>query len=276
MDWHRRLGHINFGDLFRLKNELQIKATGQRLECEVCLLAKCNRLPFQHRKTKTTAPLELIHTDTSGTIRVPNIHNATSFLIFIDDFTRYAEVFLLKNKSEVLNHFKEFKARVENRLKAKIIRLRSDNGTEYTNKLFTDFCNTNGIEQQFTNVNTPQQNGIAERFNRVIKEGSIALLVESKLSTWLWPYAVLTTVYNRNRSPSSAIQFKTPYELWFGTKSDYTNMRTFGSKVVIRKLSTNSKFDVPGLSGIFVGSLKTSQAIQSTFLLKNVPFKVVK
>ena len=44
--WHRRLGHVNFGDLLRLRSELQIKSSGNKLNCDTCDIAKCHRLPF--------------------------------------------------------------------------------------------------------------------------------------------------------------------------------------------------------------------------------------
>lgn len=81
MEWHKRLGHVNFGDLMRLKSDLNIKPPDNRLNCETCDLTKCHWLPFQKRQSKTSAPLELIHTDTSGTIRTKNIHNYTSYVV---------------------------------------------------------------------------------------------------------------------------------------------------------------------------------------------------
>ena len=75
MQWHKRLGHVNFGDLLRMKNELGIRSTDQKLNCESCDRAKCHRLPFHKHSIKTKGPLELIHADTSGTIRISNIHS---------------------------------------------------------------------------------------------------------------------------------------------------------------------------------------------------------
>lgn len=105
VEWHRRLGHLNYGDLLRLKQNLNIDRITEKLDCEVCLVSKCHRLPFRKRSIKSTEPLQMIHTDTSGTIRTSNIHNYNSFLIFIDDFTRYTFVYFLKSKSEVLKFF---------------------------------------------------------------------------------------------------------------------------------------------------------------------------
>ena len=59
--------------------------------------------------------------------------------------------------------------------------IRSDNGTEYTNRAFKQLCIDNKIRQEFTVPDTPQQNGIAERYNRTIVEMARCLLIDSKL-----------------------------------------------------------------------------------------------
>lgn len=52
------------------------------------------------------------------------------FLTFTDDYSRWTEIHFLRNKSEVLQSFKEFKALVEKQA-GKIIKcLQSDNGRE--------------------------------------------------------------------------------------------------------------------------------------------------
>ena len=68
-------------------------------------------------------------------------------MLFIDDFTRMAWVFFLKEKSEAFNKFKTFKILVENETKEKIKCLSSDNGSEFTYKEFYLFCRTHGMKR---------------------------------------------------------------------------------------------------------------------------------
>ena len=68
-------------------------------------------------------------------------------MLFIDDFTRMAWVFFLKEKLEAFNKFKAFKTLVENEIEAKIKCLRSDNGGEFTSKEFDLFYETHGIKR---------------------------------------------------------------------------------------------------------------------------------
>jgi len=70
-------------------------------------------------------------------------------MLFIDDFTRMGWVCFLKEKSEALNEFKDFKTLVENEKETKIKCLRLDNGGDFTSKEFDLFCETHGIKDNF-------------------------------------------------------------------------------------------------------------------------------
>jgi transposase InsO family protein len=60
--------------------------------------------------------------------------------------------------------------KMENQTGRKVKCLRTDNGTEYTNDKFMDFCEQHGIKRHFTVRMTPQQNCVVERLNRSIAE----------------------------------------------------------------------------------------------------------
>ena len=57
-------------------------------------------------------------------------------MTFIDDYSRYCAVYFLKQKSEVLDKFKEFEAVVTNECGECISTLRTDNGGEYLSRHF--------------------------------------------------------------------------------------------------------------------------------------------
>lgn len=65
--------------------------------------------------------------------------------------------------------FLAFKAFVEEQSRHHILKLRSDNGGEYVNNKFTNFCTEHGIQLQHTIPYTPQKNGVAERKNHTLK-----------------------------------------------------------------------------------------------------------
>ena len=68
----------------------------------------------------------------------------------------------MKTKDEVFNHFREFKALVENATGKKIKVLHSDNGGEYIDKDFTNSCAKESIKREWTTPYNPPQNGVVE------------------------------------------------------------------------------------------------------------------
>ncbi|GJT84568.1 putative RNA-directed DNA polymerase [Tanacetum coccineum] len=92
------------------------------------------------------------------------------YVTFIDDYSRKVWVYFLKNKSEVFNTFKKWKAAVENETNLQVKCLKSDNGGEYSSREFIEYCAKNGIRMLKIVLETPQQNGVAERMNRTLNE----------------------------------------------------------------------------------------------------------
>ena len=86
----------------------------------------------------------------------------------IDDYTRMTTISFLKKKYKSFEGFKIYKELVENETNLKIKCLRSNNGGEFTSKLFQQYCDENGIKRQFSIARIPQQNGVVERKNRTV------------------------------------------------------------------------------------------------------------
>ena len=139
----------------------------------------------------------------------------------------YGLIFL-KNKSDAVMKFLEWKALIENQTGRRIKKLRTDNGLEFCSDEFSDYCRKHGIGRHKTVPHNPQQNGLAERMNRTILERVRCLLIYSGLPKSFWGEAVVTATYLINRCPSSAIEYKTPIEVWSGRTVSYGNLRIFG------------------------------------------------
>ncbi|GJR34878.1 ribonuclease H-like domain-containing protein [Tanacetum coccineum] len=75
-------------------------------------------------------------------------------------------------KDETSDILKTFIRQIENQLNQKVKIIRSDNGTEFKNRVMLEFCGEKGIKQEFSNARTPQQNGVAERKNRTLYEAA--------------------------------------------------------------------------------------------------------
>jgi transposase InsO family protein len=95
--------------------------------------------------------------------------------------------------------------------------LRSDNGGEYIDGGFKEYCDVNGIRMEKTVPGTPQQNDIAERMNRTINERARSMRLHSGLPHTFWAYAVHTAVYLINRGLSFPLEFRLPKEVRYNS-----------------------------------------------------------
>ena len=110
-------------------------------------------------------PLDLIHTDVCGPMSTHTRGGFIYFITFIDDFSRYGYLYLMKYKSEAFEKFKKFKNEVEKKLGKSIKLLRFDRGGKYLSQKFLDCLVEHGIQSQWTPPYTPQHNGVVERRN---------------------------------------------------------------------------------------------------------------
>lgn len=161
---------------------------------------------------------------------------------------------MMKHKSEVKSIFEAWKRQVENETGHRIKTLMSDNGGEYVSLEFEDYLKKQGIKARRTNVETPQENGIAERYNRTLMDTVRAMLAEAKCDKSLWAEAVKAANYIRNRCPTAALDGMVPQQAWSGRKPDVSHMRVFGSTVYVGiPKQQRRKLDDRAWKGILVG-----------------------
>ena len=129
------------------------------------------------------------------------------FITFIDDYSRYMYLYLLRSKDEVLDAFKVFKADVENQCGKHTKIVRSYRGGEYYGKYiengqapgaFVKFLQENGIVTQYTMFGSPDQNGVTERRNRTLMDMVRSMRSNIKLPQYLLSEALKTAVYILN------------------------------------------------------------------------------
>ena len=119
---------------------------------------------------------------------------------------------------------------------------------------FKTFCADKGTAHQLTNPYTPEQNGVSERLNRTLIESARSMLIHAKMPLKFRAEAVNTAVYLHNRSPTSALKDKTPFESWFGKKPNVSNLNVFGSVCFVYTPDhLRKKLDPKGRKAVFVG-----------------------
>ena len=257
--WHHMYGHLNYNDLLLLQRKTMVEGLPvmkcEHLPCEACALGKQHREEFPvHTEKRKYDILELIHTDVCGPMQTRSLGGASYFVIFIDDRSRYTWVYFIRRKSDIFEYFKEFRTMVEKQTGKCIKILRSDQGGEYKSKAFNTYCKSNGIQQQFTVPHTPQQNGVAERWNRTLVESARSMLQGKNISNGFWAEAINTAVYLKNRCPTKQLVFQTPFEVLHGYKPDVSHFKVFGCTAFAHIPKANRrKLDAKSIKCVFIG-----------------------
>ena len=120
---------------------------------------------------------------------------------------------------------------VENQFGRKLKILRSDNGGEYFKFEFIKYCEDAGIQMQHSIPYTPQQNGVAERKNRSLKEMATYMLEAKNFPPKFWAEAIKCASYIQNRVPRKHLDGMTPFEAWSGHKLDVTHFRILAQRL---------------------------------------------
>ncbi|GJY88075.1 putative ribonuclease H-like domain-containing protein [Tanacetum coccineum] len=134
MLWHRRLRHINFQNINKLAKDNLVRG-----------------LPTKHFENDQTCVAYLKGKQ----------HRASCLTWYY-----------LLTKDETSEIFKNFIKEIENLVDKKVKIIKSDNGTEFKNKVMDDFCREKGIKRKYSVSRTPQQNGVVERRNKTLIEAA--------------------------------------------------------------------------------------------------------
>ncbi|KAJ9545582.1 hypothetical protein OSB04_025289 [Centaurea solstitialis] len=285
--WHQRLSHLNYATINQLaKTGLvtglpSLRFTKEQL-CSACEMGKIkkssHKLKVEHNTSK---PLQLLHMDLCGPMRVQSINGRKYVLVIVDDFSRYTWVNFLRSKDGASDIIISFIRNVQVRLQLPVQVIRTDNGTEFKNRKLDSFLDSVGITHTFSAARTPQQNGVVERKNRTLVEAARTMLTFSKLPLHFWAEAVAPVCFTQNRSLITKRFMKTPYELVYNRPPSIKFFRVFGCECYVKNDKDNiDKFSPKGDEGIFIGyamdspsnrvyNKKTRRVVEST----NVEFE---
>jgi hypothetical protein len=160
--WHRRLGHLSFDLLCQLSGlgllrGLPLLKFESDLVCAPCHHGKMIAASHSPVNTMMTEHLgQLLYMDTVGPSRVRSMGGKWYVLVIVDDYSRYSWVFFLESKDKVFEHFRSLALRLNNEHPNYLKVIRSDNGTEFRNTSFDEFCLEHEIDQQFSAPHVPQ------------------------------------------------------------------------------------------------------------------------
>ncbi|GJY17496.1 gag-pol polyprotein [Tanacetum coccineum] len=170
-------------------------------------LAKFSAQPFSNRISSSTAPFDLVYSNVWGPAPISTKGGSRYYVSFIDDFTRYTWVYLMKRRSDFLTVFKEFRAIVKTQHSVVGLFIRPLVRTLLNKMVF-------------------------------LKESIAILLRQLDHSCCLhvlsvfWGEAVLTATYVINRIPTARVS---PFEKLYGTSPDYSLLHVFGYTMALSK-----------------------------------------
>ena len=72
-----------------------------------------HNLSFSNSQFTASSPFELVHFDLCGLAPMCSINGFKYYVLFIDHYTKFTWIYLLKSKSEVFTKFVHFKATIE-------------------------------------------------------------------------------------------------------------------------------------------------------------------
>jgi transposase InsO family protein len=91
-------------------------------------------------------PGQLLHMGTAGSSWVHSMGGKWYVLVIVDDYSRYSWVFFLESKDEVFEDFWSLALRLNNEHPNCLKVICSDNGTEFRNASFDQFCLEHGVD----------------------------------------------------------------------------------------------------------------------------------
>ncbi|KAE8710348.1 L-ascorbate oxidase-like protein [Hibiscus syriacus] len=170
--WHRRLGHSSRDTLQQVCKDCNVGLSLVNDEiCTACQVRKSHSLPFSASQTVYSEHFQLVYVDLWGPPHV--VSNGYRYYIsFVDAYSRFMWVYLLKEKSQALYAFRLFQR----------MALQED-----------------GVRHRLTCPHTSQQNVVVERKHRHIINTALTLLAQASLPLKYWSYAITTAVYLINR-----------------------------------------------------------------------------
>lgn len=143
----------------------------------------------------------------SGVLPSSQLGGRKYYVSFIDDYSKFTWVYLLKFKSEVFHKFLGFQKLVECMYVRKIIAMQTDWGGQY--KKIHSFGKAS-ISYHVSCPHTYPRNGSTEGKHHHIVEVGLALLAQASIPLKFWDETSVSTVYLINRTPSRISSMSLP------------------------------------------------------------------
>ena len=113
--WHSRLGHPAapvVRQVISRYNLRFIESVNNKHICDACQQGKSHQLPYPKSTSVSTSPLELVFSYVWGPAPT-SVGRFNYYVSFIDDFSKFTWLYLIRHKSEIFKCFQDFQKLVE-------------------------------------------------------------------------------------------------------------------------------------------------------------------
>ncbi|MBW0531862.1 hypothetical protein O181_071577, partial [Austropuccinia psidii MF-1] len=268
-DWHVILGHPSndylkrFLHLNDLKQSIPLNVTSN---CHICKSCKIKASPHNHPIPSADQPFKKLHFDLLEI--TPLAKNSIRYvLVIIDDFSRFNRVYLLNQKSQAKLKLMSYIHEIQNKIQRCPGFLHTDRGGEFYSTSFRSKAEALGIVFEQGPANSPQTNGIAERFNQTLLTKCRCLLAESNVPIRFWDEAIKLSSTLINLLPSRSLNWKSPVSVLLNLKSNIepvhnpNSLIPFGLKAFVHR-PPESKVLPPSKPLLYLGPKDYSDASQ--------------
>lgn len=242
---HLRHDHLPRSVLQSLYPSLRSRI--RRISCASCNLANTIRGPFNSRIVRASKPLQRLHLDLFA-------FDGHIIILLTDEFSSHIWCAMPLVKAKVSQQLQDLLRAIMSK-HGSVLELHGDRDTTWTTDSFHDWLRGKGTEMTFSAPYTPEQNGVAERSNKTVVEGSRRLLggARNTAARTRWQhavrYAILLLNATRRRNKD-----KSPRELLGLEAYPLHKNPPFGSTVVFKKPRKPSAKSAPrGQAGVWIG-----------------------
>ncbi|RHY52496.1 hypothetical protein DYB38_011721, partial [Aphanomyces astaci] len=193
--WYNKLSHTDMRQVAKIIQPILlpgIDSSTTNHTCDGCAQGQAKRVSFRNTHHYVPAyPLEYLNGDLCGPASPRTVNHELFASMFIDQASRYIFGKLLKTKDDTILHLDALVSDLNSQLPhARVRMLHTDGGEECTSSAFKAACLARGIHQKFTNVETPEENHLAEKANE---------FVFNKIRTYLTISSLLSTLNHVSR-----------------------------------------------------------------------------
>jgi len=139
--WHSLLGHVSAS---RLKYLASTGTLGELQTIDISDCCGCKLVAFNKSVSISNAPFDLVHSDVWGPSPILTKGGSRYYVSFIDDYTRYCWVYLMKNRYEFFDIYHMFRAMVKTQHNVVKKCFHCDLGGEYTSNNFKELLAYDG------------------------------------------------------------------------------------------------------------------------------------